>query len=207
MSQTLKFPPLTHGQAVWILRHTGINSELGDTALNAMVKKLRLHGVPFNVNELKGEHHDMVPYGFEHVVDLCVAASLISDGMAFRHAVSLLTRHRKTLRRFYHEALEEAETGRGTPIEVIAKVGTTMETTRASGLYLDFKATRHDGVLSSPGPELFSPWEALERSIGSYVGLHPSPLIRLSQLCERIYHLSASVPQIKRGRPKTGEKR
>ena len=207
MNQTINFNLLTHGQAIWILRHTGISGELGDAAMNAMVKKLRLHGVPFNVNELKGAHHDMVPYGFEHVVDLCVAANLISDGMAFRHAVSLLTRHRKTLRQFYREALLEADTGRGVPIEIKARVGTKTQATKASGLYLDFKATRHDGVLSSPGPKLLSPWEALERSIGSYLGLHPSPLIRLSQLCDRIYDLSASVPEIKRGRPKAGEKR
>jgi hypothetical protein len=202
MSQSLKFPLLTHGQAVWILRHTGISGELGDAALNAMVKKLRLHGVPFDVNELKGERHDMAPYGFEHVIELCVAASLISDGLAFRHAVGLLTRHRKMLRKLYQEALLEADTGRGAPIEVTAQIGITMETTWASGLYLDFLAMRRNGVLSSSGPKLLSPWQALERNMGSYEGLHPSPLIPLSQLCERAFKLSGAVPEIKRGRPR-----
>ena len=84
-----------------------------ETALNSMVKKLRLHKVPFAPDEVGTYQWEEIVYRYEHLIELAVALKMLADGMAFRHVVSLLTKYRKVLRKFYREALLESRSERG----------------------------------------------------------------------------------------------
>ena len=70
-----------------------------------------------------------------------------------------------------------------------------------SGLYLDFAAVVHQGgTLTTSGPIALDPWQALERYMGSYQGLHMLALIRLSQLATEAVRLAEAAPAVRRGR-------
>jgi len=193
---------LGHGQAMRVITDTRLMESISSTALDAMIKKLRREGVPFGADELIKDTYAEMAYGYVHLIELAVAMKMQSDGLAFRHVVSLLTTHRSVLRGFYRDAMLEASTGRGT-VRILKnpspRNGGT-KNTALSGLYLDFRAVNSNGILGSPGPELLGPWQALERQMGSYDGLYPYPLIMLSQICERVLRIAEATPLVKRGR-------
>jgi len=47
---------------------------------------------------------------------------------------------------------------------------------------------------------LLDPWQALNRYMGFYAGLHPTGMVRLSQLATEAVRLAKDAPIIKRGR-------
>jgi hypothetical protein len=133
-------------------------------------------------------------------MEVVVALKMMADGMAFRHIVSLLTRDRVKLRKIYRRAFLEADSGLGASYEIPAPEGRVPESTRISGLYLDFSAmSRINGMLLSASPTALDPWEALMRYMGFYQ-LHMFPLIRISQLATEAVRLAEAAPEIKRGR-------
>jgi hypothetical protein len=174
-----------------------ISGGLEMSALNAMVRKLRRHHVPFSAEELDKDQWEEVQYSFEHIVEVCLALKLLAEGISFRHVVSLLTGHRPRLRKLFATALIDADSGRGSALEVSVK---GRGSTNISGLYLDFHATHEAGVLAAGRPELLDPWDALQKYMGFYRGLHPVGLIRLSQLATEAVRLAQVAPAIRRGR-------
>ena len=189
---------LSHGQAIWVIEAMQVAGWLDTAGLNAVVKKLRRHFVPFSEEELQKPKWEEVRYGFEHLLDIVVALKMTSDGMAFRHIVSLLANHRKKLRLIYRRGFLEAESGLGTPLEIRSGDGRTMN---ISGLYLDFSATaRVNGMLATLAPTALAPWEALQRYMGLYISVHMFPLIRVSQLATEAVRLAEAAPEVRRGR-------
>ena len=92
----------------------------------------------------------------------------------------------------------EAATGQGADLEIKSSDGRKVT---IGGLYLDFHAIFSKyGVLSTPGPRLLDPWQALNRYMGFYAGLHPTGMVRLSQLATEAVRLAKDAPVIKRGR-------
>lgn len=188
---------LSHGQAIWVIEAMQIAGWLDATGLNAVVKKLRRHLVPFSEEELQKPKWEAVRYEFEHLLEIVVALKMTADGMAFRHIISLLTNHRKKLRLIYRRAFLEAESGLGAPLEIRAADGRSMN---ISGLYLDFSATaRVKGMLATLAPTALAPWEALQRYMGLYIGVHMFPIIRISQLATEAVRLAEAAPEVKRG--------
>jgi hypothetical protein len=188
---------LSHGQAIWVIEAMQIAGWLDTAGLNAVVKKLRRHWVPFSEEELEKPRWEAVRYGFEHLIEIVVALKITADGMAFRHIVSLLTSHRKKLRLIYRRAFLEAESGLGAPVEIRSADGRSMG---ISGLYLDFSAaTRVNGMLASLAPTALAPWEALQRYMGLYASVHMFPVIRISQLATEAVRLAEAAPEVKRG--------
>jgi hypothetical protein len=189
---------LSHGQAIWAIEAMQVAGWLDTAGLNAVVKKLRRHFVPFSEEELQKPKWEEVRYGFEHLLDIVVALKMMADGMAFRHIVSLLTNHRKKLRLIYRRAFLEADKGLGAPLEIRSADGRAMN---MSGLYLDFSATaRINGMLATFGPTALAPWEAFQRYMGLYISVHMFPLIRISQLATEAVRLAEAAPEVKRGR-------
>lgn len=105
---------------------------------------------------------------------------------------------RTKLHELYKIAYLQAESDRGKLLEVKSSDGRKIS---ISGLYLDFYASISKvGVLSTPGPRLLDPWEALNRYMGFYQGWHVVGLIRLSQLATEAVRLAKAAPVVKRGR-------
>lgn len=170
---------------------------LDEPGLNSILKKFRRSLVPFSAEELDKPQWEVVQYGYEHLVEVCVALTMVSDGIAFRHVVSLLTGDRPKLRKIYRRAFLEAGSGLGAPIDVSSIDGRKIS---IGGLYLDFlSVARQGGMLTTTGPRALDPWEALERFMGVYRGLHPRPPIRLSQLATEAVRLAEAAPEVKRG--------
>ena len=197
--KTLK---LSHGQALRVMTVTGLAAGMTDTALNSMVKKFRLNGLPFEKKEEGANQWEETVYHYEHLVELALALKMLSDGMAFRHIVSLLTKYRSKLHRFYVDALLAADTGMGSPRTIVnpEPLKGELPEARISGLYLEFTALARHGVMSASEPRLISPWMAVERYMASYDGLYPFPLIMLSQICQRVLKVAEGTPPVKRGR-------
>ncbi len=197
--KTLK---LSHGQALRVMTDTGIASGITDTALNSMVKKFRLNGLPFEKKEEGANQWEETVYHYEHLVELALALKMLSDGMAFRHIVSLLTKYRSKLHRFYVDALLDADTGMGRPRTIVnpEPLKGELPEVHISGLYLEFTALARHGAMSASEPQLISPWKAVERYMASYDGLYPFPLIMLSQICQRVLKVAEGTPPVKRGR-------
>ena len=189
---------LSHGQVMYVIEAMHIAEWLDRPALDSVLKKFRRSLVPFSVNELDKPNWDEHRYAYVHLIECVVAMKMVADGLSFRHVVSLVTFDRDKLRRFYLKAFLEASVGEGKEIDVSALDGRVI---RLGGLYLDFMATiNKDGVLSTTGPLLLGPWEALNRYMGVYVGIHPSMPIRLSQLAAEAVRIAHSAPVYKRGR-------
>ena len=197
--KTLK---LSHGQALRIMTDTRLAAGMTDSALNSMVKKFRLNGLPFERKEEGVNQWEETVYHYEHLVELALALKMLSDGMAFRHIVSLLTKYRPKLHRFYMDALFAADTGLGSPRTIINPEPLKGELTEVqiSGLYLEFSALARNGAMTISEPRLISPWMAVERYMASYDGLYPFPLIMLSQICQRVLKVAEGTPPVKRGR-------
>lgn len=193
---------LSHGQALLVMKGTRLAESMTETALNSMVKKLRLNELPFERDEVGTYQWEEIVYRYQHLVELAIALKMLADGMAFRHVVSLLTKYRKLLRKYYREALLESRSGRGGDRLIVNPIPSSGELSEMNigGMYLDFRATYNNGMLGSLGPELIGPWAAFERYMAYYDGLYPFPLIMLSQICERVLKIAENTPPVKRGR-------
>jgi|GEM_PF-2398701 len=203
---------LNHGQVAQALEDSGLASGMLPSARHAMIRKLRRAHVPFGKGEIvKESARDEVIYEFVHLAELGLAMKLLSEGMRFSHAVELVSRHRSILRRFYKEALLEADSGRGAPIPMIMldPVRTDPKTGKpvypnAAGLYLDFRATQQNGVLLLAEPKLLDPKAAISHFMGLQDGFYPLPLVALSQICTRIEKVASATLPVKRGpKPRT----
>lgn len=171
---------------------------LDRSALDSVLKKLRRDFVPFSAEELAKPQWEQVRYGFVHLIECVVAVKMMADGISHRHIVALLTFDRKRLREAYLKAFSESQSGLGTPIPIKHPDGCEIT---ISGLYLDFMATINKlGVLSSSGPRLLDPWQAVNRYMGAYMGLHPLPPIRLSDIATEAVRIAVLMPELKRGR-------
>jgi hypothetical protein len=192
---------LSHGQAMWVIGGMQIAAWLDAAGLNATLKKFRRHFLPFSQEELQKPRWEPVRYRFEHLMEVVVALKICGDGIAFRHAVSLVTRDREKLRVIYRRAFLEAERGLGAPLEIRCPDERRWpRSIHISGIYLDFSAmARVDGILSSARPSVLDPWEALLRYMGFFSSVHVFPLIRISQLATEAVRLAEGAPEVKRG--------
>lgn len=183
---------------MFVIEETQIANWLDSPGLNSTVKKLRRHFVPFSDEELEKPQWEELRYRFEHMLEVCVALKMSADGVAFRHVISLLTYDRKKLRSIYRRAFLESDRGLGRRLEIRSN---DERLTSVSGIYLDFAAVAHiGGTLTTSGPKALDPWQALERYMGFYRGLHLYAPIRLSQLATEVVRLAKAAPIIKRGR-------
>ena len=191
---------LSHGQAMWVIEAMQIGAWLDAAGLNATLKKFRRHFVPFSQEELQKPRWEEVRYRFEHLMEVVVALKICGDGIAFRHAVSLLTRDREKLHRIYRRAILDADSGLGASNKIPAPEGRVPESIHISGLYLDFSAmARVNGILLSARPSVLDPWGALVRYMGFYQ-LQMFPVIRISQLATEAVRLAERAPEVRRGR-------
>lgn len=190
---------LSHGQVLWVIDGMRIVEWLDRPALDSVLKKFRRVGVPdFSSTGQQGRQGSDFIYSYEQLMDCVVAMKLVADGLAFRHVVGLMKSDPEKLRQFYHRAFTEAETGLGKIIEVRGEDGRKIG---IGGLYLDFHAViSKTGILTTTGPRLLDPWEALNRYMGVYSMQHPSGMVRLSQLATEAVRLATKAPVIKRGR-------
>jgi hypothetical protein len=190
---------LTHGQIAYVIDGMHIVEWLDRPALDSILKKFRREGVPdFKKDGQIGRQGSDFEYKYEHMMDCVIAMKLVADGLAFRHVVGLLKSDPDKLWQSYRKAYVEADTGQGADLEIKSSDGRKVT---IGGLYLDFHAIFSKyGVLSTPGPRLLDPWQALNRYMGFYAGLHPTGMVRLSQLATEAVRLAKDAPVIKRGR-------
>ena len=200
MSDQLNISTLSfsHGQVLQTIEAMHIAEWLDRQALDSILKKLRRDLVPFTADELDKPNWEQLRYHYVHLIECVVAIKMMADGIAHRHIVGLLTFDRPKLREAYKTAFYEANTGLGKPVLIKHPDGREVH---ISGLYLDFMASINKlGVLMSHGPRLLDPWQALNRYMGLYSGLHPLPFIRLSDLATEAVHFAVHMPELKRGR-------
>mgnify|MGYP006281601111 CR=1 FL=1 len=189
---------LSHGQVLQTIEGMHIAPWLDRNALDSILKKLRRDNVPFTEEELNKPQWEQLRYGYVHLIECVVAIKMMADGIAHRHIVSLLTLDRDKLRKQYIQAFLDSQSGLGMPVKL--KHPDDREVT-ISGLYLDFMAQINElGVLSSPGPVLLDPWQALSRYMGLNQNMHPMGFIRLSDLATEAVRIASMVPELKRGR-------
>ena len=193
---------LSHGQVLQTIEGMHIAEWLDRSALDSVLKKLRRDFVPFTAEELEKPQWEQLRYSYVHLIECVVAIKMMADGVSHRHIVGLLTFDRAKLRNAYKTAFTDANQGLGSPVLLKHPDGSEIH---ISGLYLDFMAKINAlGVLSTPGPRLLEPWQALNRYMGSYNGLHPMPIIRLSDLAREAVRIAGHMPELKRGRKPTG---
>ena len=190
---------LTHGQVLWVIENMRIVEWLDRPALDSILKKFRRDGVPdFSSSGQSGRQGSDFVYRYEELMDCVVALKLVADGLAFRHVSGLMKFDRVKLHDHYKAAYLQAESGRGELLEIKSSDDRKIS---ISGLYLDFHASiSKNGAISTPGPRLLDPWEALHRYMGFYQGWHIVGLIRLSQLATEAVRIAKAAPVIKRGR-------
>ena len=189
---------LSHGQVLQTIEGMHIAPWLNRSALDSVLKKLRRDKVPFTDDELEKPQWEQLRYGYVHLIECVIAIKMMADGIAHRHIVSLLKIDRDKLRKHYIQAYIDAQSGLGKPITLKHPDGREIN---IEGLYLDFVAQINElGVLSSPGPILLDPWQALNRFMGLNRGMHTLPLIRLSDLATEAVRVASMVPELKRGR-------
>lgn len=193
---------LTHGQVLQTIEAMHIAEWLDRPALDSILKKLRRDHVPFTAQELDKPQWEQLRYNYVHLIECVVAIKMMAEGIAHRHIVGLLTFDRPKLREAYKTAFIEAKTGLGKPVLINHPDGREI---LISGLHLDFMATINKlGVLMSHGPLLLDPWQALNRYMGLYNGMHPLPSIRLSELATEAVRFAVHMPELKRGRKPSG---
>jgi len=191
----------THGQVLQTIEAMHIAEWLDRPALDSILKKLRRDSVPFTAEELDKPQWDQLRYGYVHLAECVVAIKMMAEGIAHRHIVGLLTGDRIKLREAYKIAFSEASSGLGQPTCIKHSDGREIY---IGGVYLDFIATINKlGVLMSPGPRLLDPWQALNRYMGQYMGMHPLPPIRLTGLVTEAVGIALRMPELKRGRKQT----
>lgn len=190
---------LSHGQVLSTIEGMHIVEWLNRPALDSILKKFRREGVPdFSSSGQSGRQGADFIYRYEELMDCVVAMKLVADGLAFRYVSGLMQFDRKKLHEHYRAAYLQAESGRGKLLKIKCSDGRKIN---ISGLYLDFHASiSKTGVLSTPGPRLLDPWEALNRYMGFYQGWHVVGLVRLSQLATEAVRLAKDAPVVKRGR-------
>ena len=192
---TLSF---THGQVLQTIEAMHIAEWLDRPALDSILKKLRRDSVPFTAEELDKPQRDQVRYGYVHLAECVVAIKMMAEGIAHRHIVGLLTGDRPKLREAYKIAFSEASSGLGQTTAIKHADGREIH---IGGVYLDFMASINKlGVLMSAGPRLLDPWQALNRYMGQYIGMHPLPPIRLTDLVTEAVRIAVRMPELKRGR-------
>jgi hypothetical protein len=190
---------ISHGQVLWVIDGMNFVPWLNRPALDSVLKKFRLNKVPdFDRLGQVGRAGADFAYGFSEVMDCVLAMKLVSEGLAFRHVVGLMKFDPEKLRQYYRRAYLEANSGAGEPL--LLRSGDGREVS-FSGLAIDFMAQISKfGALSTPGPILLTPWQALERYTAHYANFHPMGLVRLSQLATEAVRLALVAPVVKRGR-------
>ena len=190
---------ISHGQVLWVIEGMNFVPWLNRNSLDSVLKKFRLKKVPdFERLGHVGRAGADFAYGFNEVMDCVLAMKLVADCLAFRHVAGLMRFDPDKLRQCYQRSYLEAESGAGKALRVTSEDGRQVS---VSGLVLDFKAQiSRMGALSTPGPVLLDPWQALERYTASYVNSHPTGVVRLSQLATEAVRLALVAPVVKRGR-------
>jgi hypothetical protein len=190
---------ISHGQVLWVIDGMNFVPWLNRPALDSILKKFRLNKVPdFDRLGQVGRAGADFAYGFSEVMDCVLAMKLVSDGLAFRHVVGLMKFDPEKLRQGYRRAYLEANGGAGAPLLLTSEDGRQVS---VSGLAIDFMAQISNyGALSTPGPILLTPWQALERYTALYANFHPMGFVRLSQLATEAVRLALVAPPVKRGR-------
>jgi hypothetical protein len=190
---------LAHGQVLSTIEAMHIVEWLNRPALDSITKKFRREGVPdFSASGQSGRQGADFVYGFQELMDCVVALKLVADGLSFRHVSGLMKFDRNKLHEYYKVAYLQSESGRGKVLDINSSDGRKIS---ISGLYLDFHGSIYkNGAISTPGPRLLDPWEAMNRYMGFYQGWHLVGLIRLSQLAIEAVRIAKATPAIKRGR-------
>lgn len=190
---------LSHGQVLWTIESMHIVEWLNRPALDSILKKFRREGVPdFALSGQSGRQGSDFVYRYEELMDCIVAMKLVADGLAFRHVSGLMKFDPQKLHEHYKAAFLQSDSGRGKILDVKSSDGREIG---IGGLYLDFHASiSKNGILSTPGPRLLDPWDALIRYMAFYKGWHLVGLVRLSQLATEAVRLAKDAPVVKRGR-------
>ncbi len=189
---------LGHGQVRYVLRHVLQLGEESDSALDATLKLLRRNGIPFARHEMPGGPGINVVYRFEHIMELAVALFLHRQAILKKDTITLLAQLRDELTPLYRRAWLERDRGLGSRVSI--KIGDA-EPLRASGLWLDLGLRYSPGqVLTTAGPNLLGPTEAVRELITVNRQRYFRDPIRISDLAVAVVGLSKSPPEFRRGR-------
>jgi hypothetical protein len=94
---------LSHGQARWVLMHTGPRMGSEET-LDAYLKFLRRNGVPFPADQLDRGRGVNVSYSYDHLMELALALFMRSQDILKGDVVALLSEQRAQFREIFHRA-------------------------------------------------------------------------------------------------------
>ncbi len=204
---------LSHGQARWVLRHFNMASAETDASFNALLKSLRLAGIPFAADEVGGGTGHNVTYQFPHLMELALALAFRTQGILPRYFLSLIANNREKLRHFFQRAYLERESGLGARLGLYEGPefpgGTETHYDRAkaltniSGTYLHFAMVDTRGGMQIPLEfRLIGPAEAVEIFMRGHMNIYPRPPIAISDIAVDIVKLATSddIPEIRRGR-------
>jgi hypothetical protein len=203
---------LSHGQARWVLRHFNMSAGDSDASFNALLKSLRLAGLPFAPDEVgRGTGHN-VTYQFSHLMELALALAFRTQGVLPRFFVGLIVNNREKLRLFFRRAYLERASGLGARLGLYAgpefPMGTEVHYDRARSLTNISGTYLHLAIIDSPGGsqiplefELIGPEEAVQIFMRGHLNLFPRPPIPLSDVAVEIVRLATSkdLPEIRRG--------
>jgi len=189
---------LSHGQARWVLHHVFDLGEYSDAAFDSYLKFLRRNGVPFAQGETPGGPGINVAYRYEHVMELAVALALRRQAVLKKDAVTLLVQLRNALRPLYRRAWLERDRGLGKQVTVEI---TDANMFRVSGVWLYLGLRYSEGqVLTSTGPKLLGPAEAIGEFCRVNLQRYFRDPIRISDIAAAVVDLAAAAPEIRRGR-------
>ena len=189
---------LSHGQALWVLRHALPPDGRPTLTFDAYIKYLRREGVPFAPEELGRGPGQNVVYAYEHLMELGVALTLRAQSILPADVAHLLAEFRNELRPIYRIAYTEQDCGRGMPILLPIGKGKPL---RFAGIHLDLGLHYHEsGAISTTGPKALGPDQAVISFITRGRSQYFKPLIALSDLAIQVVTLAVDAPDIKRGR-------
>ena len=204
---------LVHGQAHWVLRHFYMSAPDTDESFNALLKSLRVGGVPFSPEELGSGIGRNVRYGYEHIMELALALAFRTQGVLPRYFVSVIAKNREVLRRYFRQAYLERESGLGARVAFYdappdrdsnsASKPSSVPFALMSGTYLSLSFIDVRGGVQMPLDfNLVGPKDAVLLFSRGHLNLYPRPPLALSDMAVDIVKLATSrqLPQIKRGR-------
>jgi len=187
---------LTHGRALWVLRHLGFGQG-AESTFNYYVKSLRKLGVPFAPNESEKWEGRLAFYSYEHLVELSLALTLRTYGILPDAVLGGLIRYRSHLNAIYREAYEQRH--RITKISIHSSQ--SHPCIEVLGVYLDLQMKFCGRQLVSFGPpRLVRPWAALREFVDTFANSRPVLPVHISALAEQVAELAIRAPRIRRGR-------
>jgi len=189
---------LSHGQARWLFAEGLHLSDTSDSSFDSYLKFLRRGGVPFDQGETPGGPGVNVVYRYHHLMEVVLALTLHRQAILKGDVVRFLVDMREELRPLFRRAWLERISGLGARVPV--KVGTG-KSFKASGVWLDLGLHYvPGGPLTTTGPELLGPKEAIKFVCTHHRQQHYRDPIRISDYANDVVRLASEVPEVRRGR-------